>query len=677
MGRTFSTWPCKILVYVVLIFVLLAPYYRALYFPWERALFFVLLLSVCSALTFASLDSLPPRALLFPLFAFLCLYGVNIPFSAHWALAYRTFLNYGTYTILFTIVFSSSCVVPAGLLLVFIGVNAALMSLLGYLEYFGLLPKYWSILGMSLWEMFVGGRLHTVFQYPNTASAYLALACLALFGVLLATERRCFRFFLRVMLFLVCTGIVFTYSRGGAVAFLGGLGILFLLLPCSRKMELFLNFVLTGGVALLSFPLLERFLRGMSPLFWVVLFSGAGCTALLGFLGEVNSRPASRFFAVFTPLVGMLVLGVLSRAQGQSFLSQTFARFFDLSLKSHSIWERLVFWHDALKIFAKRPLTGWGGGGWEAMFLSVRSFPYFTRTTHNLYLGLLVEVGLVGLALFLCFMWFLLSRGFVSVRVHSGDPLSAVLVSMLCTAYLHGIFDFDFDLGAYQLLVWYLGGYAARMWLKKRVQSCSLVPLKVFVFCFLAMSVFFFLAEREKQLGDREYLLRNWKLATAHYQRAVIFEPWNGEYRHALGFACYQRFLKQRDMALLWRSIAEGEKALHFAPFSDSLAYFLGECFLQAENFPAAKEHLERALLCNPFEVTYYLKIAEVCLQAGKYFLQRGEREKAADYLGQVFAFCEKWERVQKTSLRPLQWDREKFVVLLQEAEALRNSLDF
>lgn len=63
--------------------------------------------------------------------------------------------------------------------------------------------------------------------------------------------------------------------------------------------------------------------------------------------------------------------------------------------------QRLVFFQDGLKLFAKNPLFGRGLGAFENGVKSVQSFYYETKYAHNHYIQSLVDTGVVGLLLFL------------------------------------------------------------------------------------------------------------------------------------------------------------------------------------------------------------------------------------------------------------------------------------
>jgi len=59
---------------------------------------------------------------------------------------------------------------------------------------------------------------------------------------------------------------------------------------------------------------------------------------------------------------------------------------------------------DALEIWRGHPIIGAGAGGWEALYEQAQSYPYISVQTHGFVTQLLVEVGLLGLIVYVGFI---------------------------------------------------------------------------------------------------------------------------------------------------------------------------------------------------------------------------------------------------------------------------------
>ena len=73
-------------------------------------------------------------------------------------------------------------------------------------------------------------------------------------------------------------------------------------------------------------------------------------------------------------------------------------------LANENAIQRLVFFEDGLKLFKRSPIIGLGMGAYENGIKSVQSFYYETKYAHDHYIEVLVQVGVVGLILFLALL---------------------------------------------------------------------------------------------------------------------------------------------------------------------------------------------------------------------------------------------------------------------------------
>lgn len=673
----------QILFGVLFLLTLLAPYYRGLYFRLERYPFLLVICVVGILLGILRLvRRLPlevPRSSLF-LFFFVLLYGLNVFFAAHHGLAHQEFVNWGTYVLFFLLLSSVEIPLPFGTLFLLFGANNVILVILGLVQAFGGLQGNSGILGMSFFEMFVGGRLHATLQYPNTASAYFGMGFLALLGVILLPEEKVWKKNLALFLaFFVLEGLFFTYSRGGMLVAALVLFVSLFILPQKARGNLLASLLSIVPVFFVLAPFLERFLASGKPLFFFSLSLAGGILslALYRVLLPLETWVASlsrRRFALFagTSFVAASVLFLSAVHLG--FLGRQAGRLIDISLRTRNVWERLVFYRDGLKLFAERPLCGWGGGGWEALYYSVRSFPYFTRSTHNFYLQILIEGGILGILIFGVFLYFLFRGLFVKLWKES-SPLAGILLALLLLAFLHGFVDVDFNLGAYQLAVWFFVACATQVFLgrKENASSLRIPPLLFTGVClfFLVLSALYIPSERYRTLGDYAARQGDWTTATAFYEKALRFEPWDPDLRRALSAVLRERFLRERDPVLRKWSIEEGEKALRLAPQSAATLEHLGVLYAERGSFEEAFSLLRHAIEQNPFDAQPYLTFARVSKAVGEFLLARGEKEKAAEYLKRGLEVESLLERAASSSLEPMRGDPKEVLEVLEEIREL------
>lgn len=664
---------------------ILAPYYRGLYFRFERFPFFLIIcgtgivLAVVRTYYRTSLSFPPFLTLAFSLFAIL--YGVNVFFSADHGLAHQEFVNWSVYCLFFLLVTSLPVKFPKAILLAF-GANAVFLTFLGLFQGFGWISEETYVLGMPLRAMFIGGRLYSTFQYPNTASAYFGMGYLALLGVTLWEEgKEWFRFLASCLAFLALAGVFFTYSRGGMLVL--GLVLLVLLfaLPQRLRAGLFLGILTTAFPFLIILPFLERFLHSPRPLpFLGILLAGAIISSSSRGLFEplearVKQWPSRKFLLGVT---GLLVAAgcVFLVAVAFGLVGQGATRLLDVSLRTRNVWERLIFYRDGLKIFLKRPLNGWGGGGWEALYFSVRSFPYTTRSTHNFYLQVLIEGGILGIVLLASILLMLFKDATKAISTDP-TPWSGTLFGILLLGFLHGFIDFDFNLGAYQLAVWFFAGCAVHAMHKRRL-SFPLHPLAFATACVLVFALTSFSVTTEWRSITEYYLAeaKNWNELVAYLEKSTRLEPWNPEIHFALSRALRFRFSEDQSEATYRRAIEAAEHALRLSPWNSAILGHLGTLYAETGEFDKALLLLKKAIEADPFRMTHYLNLARICHYAARRALAQGEREEALSFLNEGIAVEELLRKAEERSLIPLEWDTKEVRKTLKEMWELKAKIE-
>jgi tetratricopeptide (TPR) repeat protein len=160
-------------------------------------------------------------------------------------------------------------------------------------------------------------------------------------------------------------------------------------------------------------------------------------------------------------VLGLFFVGPAGRSQLDSRLEQTV-------MQEESLPARVTVWADSMSILRDFPLLGVGLSAWPEAFPRYRRPPWsriLYTETHNNYLQLLTETGLLGFGLLTWFFWLAgrrLYQGLWTVSLHV-FPVCAALTAALGIMAFHEFFDFNLQIPANAFLFTLLLAVALRL----------------------------------------------------------------------------------------------------------------------------------------------------------------------------------------------------------------------
>ena len=127
---------------------------------------------------------------------------------------------------------------------------------------------------------------------------------------------------------------------------------------------------------------------------------------------------------------------------------------------------RLNIDRDATKMFAHRPVLGWGLGTFPVVYPQFRSFysNFFVNEAHNDYLQLLAEMGVLGFASMAWFLIILFRQVRVKTRKWTSDVSGAVTLACslgVLGILIHSFVDFNLQIPANAALFYVFCGIIA------------------------------------------------------------------------------------------------------------------------------------------------------------------------------------------------------------------------
>lgn len=333
-----------------------------------------------------------------------------------------------------------------------------------------------------------GLRLTSVFQYANTYAAFLMAMLFAVLFTASRPLRRYDRFMHGFMLVPIILSIALTLSRGGLVLLpIVFVALLLLLKPAQQGLWIF-NLTVSAVISLsvlqpitaLGLRLNQTYNGGEAFEGWALVIAASAANAVLIELSwrylrplferKLAAGPSRRWASLRLPLGGLAFVAVLAFLFVGTGLKQVLpdsirTRVETINWQQHSVLERLTFYKDSLKLAADYPILGGGGGAWSAMYGKYQNNPYISNQTHNYFLQVLDETGLIGLIALLSFLLYIFVQYLRSYRREQDEEKKEGSFFYFLIAFsilVHSLLDFNMSYVYIGVLVFFsLGGMAA------------------------------------------------------------------------------------------------------------------------------------------------------------------------------------------------------------------------
>jgi O-antigen ligase len=300
-----------------------------------------------------------------------------------------------------------------------------------------------------------GSRLQYPLGYWNGDAILFSFAAAMSLWMSRRSLNRALRWFSVGALPAVLLALYFTHSRGGVLTLIVGAGTLIVL---SRDRLWYLATFLVAVVLTLPAVFAVHHYTNLSNNFDFAGLAGQGLKAGLVLLAGIavtllavwwmrplergGSRPVKRALEISRDrrvLGGIAIVGlVVAIVAGVIYGGTAWDKFTSSDLGTPSgLTEassrgRIQFWDVALEAFGEKPIVGHGAGTYQFAWDQLRTLHMTNTQAHSLYLQALEELGIVGGALALGLVLFLLWVGFGAWRAAGGREreLLAVLLGV-------------------------------------------------------------------------------------------------------------------------------------------------------------------------------------------------------------------------------------------------------
>ncbi|MEZ0537111.1 O-antigen ligase family protein [Caldicellulosiruptoraceae bacterium PP1] len=666
-------WINYLFLAILSLVVLMSPFYRGLYFDYELLAFQAIIFSLFVA--FVIYSFIKEKTFLFKekfeylLLLFIGVYFIPFFFAANKRLAIGEFMKYIFYFAIFIMAYRmAKSILERKIILNALFISTLGVAFFGFQASVGLIPESSRPFGMAMNGLFVQNMINSTLQYHNTAGTVLAFGMIL--GLLLAllNENRFISSLYFGLTSVVTSAFIFTYSRGCYVTLPIALFIMFLMLPREKRISLVFNFVaLMIPVVILLKPISSSMnpnskLKLFLLLFIELLVAFIICLALTLIKNLLNKISNKVYLFGFIIVVIIGIIGIYIAYVKKLLPQDLVSKIASISFKERNFQERLVFYKDGLKIFLKSPIFGYGGGTWVSLYFMYQSYLYFTTQSHNYFLQVLLDTGIIGFGILVYLLYFFYSK--VLKAWKQKEYLSNIIIAGVTAAtvqlYLHSIWDFDFSLASVQVLLFASLGVLYSVVKEKLLDSEGKVleikkPSKVLspmvaVVCFflIIISLNFRVGHYNANLGSQALQVNDIPKAYEYLSKAVSSDPLLASARLDYATTLTKLGDQKKDSGILQLANENYKKAIAYDRFNSRIRMSYGAFLLSHGDIENGLKEINNAIKFQPLKPYNYEIKADAYAKVGDYYLSKGEKEKAKGYYKVVLEIPKEIEKLKK-----------------------------
>lgn len=313
---------------------------------------------------------------------------------------------------------------------------------------------------------------------------------------------------------------------------------------------------------------------------------------------------------------------------------------------------RLEMFRDALKIIKDYPLTGKGGGGWNALYQGYQDRSYFSSEVHNHFLQVWVEAGIFGFLAFIG-LWASLAIAFIrNCFLAKADTVrwqhwTAVFLPVAALG-AHSIIDWNFSMAAVGIYLFVLLGAGKSLdqikWFKgnevgehkkqgRRLTGIIAIIIGLILFTGNLVLIGGF---RSTALSQEYIEQRNMKMAIPELQRAISLDPLRAENYHNLGVLLEEQARVAQDSGNLENIINLARRAYELEPYNPLYIFRYGEFLLNYVDVRYGLDTIDRLIIVRPLSENSYIQAGLVRLRLAEYYLESGRPDQAEEIFKEI-----------------------------------------
>ena len=363
------------------------------------------------------------------------------------------------------------------------------------------------------------------------------------------------------------------------------------------------------------------------------------------------------------------------------------SRFSGISAGENSFVARMRFNLDGLKIVKNYPILGAGGGGWVTLYQKYQSYPYWTTQAHNFFMQLWIEIGTMGLILFIGIIGLITICSLVTYRKKEDTERKVVLAGLFSTIFailLHAFVDFDMSLMAYAIVFWGILGILTSNIDFNNIDKYfnKLYKVKVIPYILIIIAIglginSYMIKASDKYIEEANKANDNMELdiAIKNLEKTVKLDKYEPDYKLDLANSYKRKFESTEEHSYLEKAKLLTDEYIKLSS-SDSTAHALASSFnMSVGNVDEGLELLEKAVELQPMIGHNYIYKCDGYLAVFQYYYSKGEYERAYEMLEKALTVKEEIKAVNERAYKPMSRNDE-LVSKIGEIEYLYRNFD-
>jgi tetratricopeptide (TPR) repeat protein len=392
------------------------------------------------------------------------------------------------------------------------------------------------------------------------------------------------------------------------------------------------------GLALL----LQIFILYLTKSFsgWLSLILACGCFACiyLGYIKRVKTR-----YLIYSVGGLVLVLALIFAGLSLTRTDNPFA-----AIANNPMVLRVLNWGTTIDMIKDAPLIGRGLNTFGFIYPSYQMPGVnIVHHSHNTYLQLGVEMGIMGTIVFLWFACWWFWRAVRVLKETKDKALKIWMGSLMVVGlafFIHHAFDFEFYLPSVTLAGFALLALAVGTQKKDKVYKIAVKKSRRLLFtavgfigAIVASLLLLFPFYGQKHFQRAKSLLASkvdfTRGAALELEKAIRRDPRNSQYHYRYGVLLAQRFSRHHE------GVDEVQEAIRLSPWRHYYHFDLGMIYLISGEEEKGLEEIKKASQLFPLNEDYHQWLRAIYLQVGdknlasqeEQWIEKIQKRKAVD----------------------------------------------